>query len=49
MVDEKAAAKDGNGVINEDMASLDELLNKLVDQDDGDSPDDPNGHNSYEE
>ena len=26
-------SKDGNGVINEDMASFDELLNKLVDTD----------------
>ena len=41
---------DGNGgIINEDMASIDELLNQLVDQDDGDNPDDPNGHNSFEE
>ena len=32
----------GNGsIINEDMASIDELLNQLVDQDDGDSPEDP--------
>ena len=46
-----ASGKDaGNGgIINEDMASIDELLNQLVDQDDGDSPEDPNGHNSYEE
>ena len=36
-------------VINEDMASLDELLNQLVDSDDGDNPDDPNGHNSVDE
>ena len=41
---------DGNGgIINEDMASIDELLNQLVDQDDGDNPDDPNGHNSFED
>ena len=45
-----AASKDsGSSVINEDMASIDELLNQLVDQDDGDSPEDPNGHNTYEE
>ena len=33
MIGAPAQAKDGNGVINEDMASLDELLNKLVDTD----------------
>ncbi|AEB07437.1 DNA-directed RNA polymerase subunit beta' [Coriobacterium glomerans PW2] len=36
------------GIINEDMASLDELLNKLVDTD-GDNPEDPNDMNDYEE
>lgn len=45
------STKDGqtSGIINEDMASLDELLNQLVDPDDGDNPDDPNGHNSTED
>ena len=33
MIGAPAQSKDGNGVINEDMASLDELLNKLVDTD----------------
>ena len=33
MIGAPAQAKDSNGVINEDMASLDELLNKLVDTD----------------
>ena len=33
MLGAPAQSKDGNGVINEDMASLDELLNKLVDTD----------------
>ena len=42
-------SKASGGIINEDMASIDELLNQLVDQDDGDSPEDPNGHNSFEE
>ena len=37
------------GIINEDMPSLEALLNKLVDTDDGDSPEDPNGHNSTED
>ena len=47
----EGTAKDGasSGIINEDMASLDELLNQLVDSDDGDNPDDPNGHNSIDE
>ncbi|MCI7730657.1 DNA-directed RNA polymerase subunit beta' [Enorma burkinafasonensis] len=47
----EGTAKDGasSGIINEDMASLDELLNQLVDSDDGDNPDDPNGHNSVDE
>ena len=34
MLGAPAQSKDGNGVINEDMASLDELLNQLVDTDD---------------
>ena len=38
-----------SGIINEDMPSLEALLNKLVDTDDGDSPEDPNGHNSTED
>ena len=33
MIGAPAQSKDGNGIINEDMASLDELLNKLVDTD----------------
>ena len=33
MIGAPAQSKYGNGVINEDMASLDELLNKLVDTD----------------
>ncbi len=48
-VDGSSAKSAGSGVINEDMASLDELLNQLVDSDDGDNPDDPNGHNSFDE